>query len=94
MEKGFAFYSKGKFYRYSTSVDGSEFPGPNGEKPLMPLPNDSTVRGFTNLNCGVMYRDPKTGKIINKVITQCDFKISVPPWMLTSFLPSATKKWY
>ena len=93
-EKGFNFYSDGKFYRYSTSVPNSESPGPNGEPPLKALPNDKTVRGFTNINCGLVYRDPKTGKIYNKVITQCDFMISVPSWMLTSFLPSATKSWY
>jgi len=34
MEKGFNFYSEGKFYRYSTSIDDSELPGPNGEEPL------------------------------------------------------------
>lgn len=68
-EKGFNFYSNGKFYRYSTSVPDSEFPGPNGEQPLRPLPDDRTVRGFTNINCGLVYRDPKTGKIFNKVIT-------------------------
>jgi hypothetical protein len=34
IEKGFNFYHNGKFYRYSSSVDDSELPGPNGEEPL------------------------------------------------------------
>jgi len=41
-----------------------------------------------------MERDPKDGKIHIKAVVQCDFKISVPSFMLTSFLPKAVKSWH
>ena len=85
-EKGFNFYSDGKFYRYSTSIDDSEAIKPIDD------PKDM-VRGFTIYNCGVMQRD-ETGQLVLRIITQCDFKITVPSFMLSSFLPKATKTWY
>ena len=53
-EKGFSFFHNGKFYRYSTSVQNSNLPGPNNEDPIKPLPNKSTVRAETLINCGIM----------------------------------------
>lgn len=96
MEKGFNFYSDGKFYRYSTSIDDSEKPGvydPQG--PIRSLDDpENRVRGFTIYNCGLMQRNPKTNEIELTLVTQCDFKVSVPSFMLNSFLPKATKGWY
>ena len=57
IEKGFNFFHEGKFYRYSSSVDDSELPGPNGEKPMKPTPNKNTVRASTLINCAIMRRD-------------------------------------
>ena len=57
IEKGFNFYHNGKFYRFSSSIDNSELPGPNGEEPLYPCPNRSTVRANTLINCAIMRRD-------------------------------------
>ena len=95
MEKGFNFYSDGKFYRYSTSIDNSEVPGAyDSSRPIRAIENpNQTIRGFTIFNVGIMQR-LDDGKISMDIVTQCDFKISVPSFMLTSFLPKATKAWY
>jgi len=50
-EKGINFYHNGKFYRYSSSVENADKPGPNGEPALKPIPNTSTVRATTLINC-------------------------------------------
>lgn len=59
MEKGFNFFSDGKFYRYSTSIENSEVPGvydPDG--PIRSLDDPSkVVRGFTIYNCAIMQRN-------------------------------------
>ena len=60
MEKGFNFYSDGKFYRYTCAV-------PNSEN-FDPVDKD-TIRGDTIHNYGLMYRDPKTLKIHFTVVT-------------------------
>jgi hypothetical protein len=60
-----------------------------GGKPLPP----NTVRGFTIYNAAIFQRMPD-GTISAQVVTQCDFMIKVPSFMITSFLPSATKAWY
>ena len=57
VEKSLQFWDGNKFYKYTTSVYNSELPGPNGEKPLVSIPNKSTVRGFTNLNAIMVYRN-------------------------------------
>lgn len=65
MEKGFNFYSDGKFYRYSTSIDKSEVPGEyDQDGPIRSLDDpDNRVRGFTIYNVGVVERDPNTNEI-------------------------------
>ena len=70
MEKGFSFYSDGKFYRYSTSIDDSEVAGvydKNGPIRCIDDPN-STIRGFTIYNVGMMQRMPD-GKVQLNLIT-------------------------
>ena len=84
LDKGFSFFYKGKFYRYSCSV--------NNNLDLKPKPKD-TVRGATLYNCVVMYRDPKDLRIYYTVVTQCDYKLNIPTFILTSFLPKAAKSW-
>merc|ERR1712046_319599 len=91
-EKGFIFYSDGKLYRFSTSVPNAHLEGPNKEKPLCPNPNKNTVRGDVLINCGMMWRG-SDGKILHTQITQCDFKLNVPSFMINSFLPKAMKNW-
>ena len=54
-EKTFNFYSNGKFYRYSTSVDNTELPGPIGEAPEKESPQD-IIRGFTIFSCAMLER--------------------------------------
>lgn len=83
-EKGFNFFHDGKFYRYSCVVDN--------DLELRPKPAN-TVRGATLYNVGMMYRDPVDKKVHLTVITQCDYKLNVPSFMLTSFLPKAAKGW-
>lgn len=86
-EKGFTFYHNGKFYRYSASL-----PEDMGLAQV-PLPAD-TVRGYTYLNVGIFERNPKDGKIQGRIVTQCDFKVQIPPFMVNTFLPNSTKAWY
>ena len=84
VEKGFQFYHEGKFYRFSTKAK-------NGDDHV-PIPKD-TVRGETLYNFSIMERDPKTKKIKFTVVTQCDFKMSIPAFMINTFLPKAAKQW-
>ena len=95
MDKGFNFYSDGKFYRYSTSIDNSEVAGAYGtDGPLRSIDNpNETVRAYTIYNVGIMERLP-SGKVHLTMLSQCDFKTSVPAFMISSFLPKATKGWY
>ena len=87
-EKGFAFYHKGKFYRYTTSVPDEE------SLSMMPLP-DETVRASTILYFGMVERDPSNNnKIKLQSCAQCDFKVTVPAFMVNQFLPNSTKTWY
>ncbi len=58
-----------------------------------PLPDNKTVRGFTIYNCGIFER-LSDGTISGISVAQCDFKIKVPAFMITTFLPSQTKAWY
>lgn len=96
MEKGFSFFADGKFYRYSTSIDNSEVHGaydPSG--PIRSLDDPNTmVRGYTYYNVAVMSRNPTTKEVNLTVLTQCDFKAMIPNFMLTKFLPDATKGWH
>jgi hypothetical protein len=86
-EKGFNFYHQGKFYRYSTSIQDSE-------TSLKPLPDKKTTRGFTLINVSLMEREAESGKILFTTVTQCDFKITIPSFMLSSVLPAGTKAWH
>lgn len=88
------FYTNGKLYKYSTSIMNADKPGPNGEKPIKPSLDSYTVRADTLFNVGCIERDPVNGKVKLTTITQCDFKLKVPSFMLTSFLPNAVKGWY
>ena len=54
-EKTFNFYSNGKFYRYATSIDNTELPGPNGEPAVKESPKD-IIRGFTIFSCAMLER--------------------------------------
>lgn len=96
MEKGFNFYSDGKFYRYSTSIDNSEVAGVYDEDgPVRSIDDpENRVRGFTIFNCAIMERNPTTNEIECRVVTQCDFKMSIPVFIVSSFVPKATKAWY
>lgn len=87
MEKGFNFFHNGKFYRYSTSLPDDMALEKN------PVPADTT-RGFTFLNIGIFERSPTDGKIRGRLVTQCDFKVQIPPFMVNNFLPNSTKAWY
>ena len=90
-EKGFNFYDNGKFYRYSTSVPDAQMQGLNGEAPRCPeRPN--TVRAEVLINVSMMWRSPD-GKINSVLISQADFKIKAPLFMINSFLPKAAKNW-
>lgn len=61
---------------------------------MKPLP-DETVRGSTIFYYGIVERDPANNNRIKfRSCCQCDFKATVPSFMLSSFLPSSTKNWY
>lgn len=60
---------------------------------MFPVPEETT-RGTTVFNFGMFERDPNDGKIHGTICTQCDFKIDIPSFMLTTFLPNASKAWY
>lgn len=71
MEKGFSFYSNGKLYKYSASIDNSEVEGAydsNGPIRSLDDPNN-TVRGFTVFNTAVMERNPVNNEIKIRQIT-------------------------
>lgn len=78
------FSHEGTVYRYSCSIADSE--------KMMPIP-ESTVRAECIYNIATMKRDPDSGKILLKVLAQNDFKLSVPAFMINTFLPKATKEW-
>ena len=92
-EKSFMFYDRGKFYRFTSGVPDSEFKRPNGRPPICPLPDYSTVRAFTFINIATCYRNPSDGKIIYSSVVQFDFKLKIPNFMLTTFVPRAIKAW-
>ena len=60
MEKGFAFYHEGSFYRYCTTL-------PNSEK-YKDVPS-KTVRGKTLINIAKMSRDPETKKVVLQTLS-------------------------
>ena len=82
-EKGINFYSNGKYYRYTCGI-------PN-DSDFRSIPKD-TVRGQTLINCAIMeYQED--GKLSYRCVTQCDFKMTVPNFIYTTFLPKAAKSW-
>ena len=56
VDKSFQFYSNGKFYKYSTSIDDSEKDGVyDADGPVRSLENpDDEVRGFTLFNVAII----------------------------------------
>ena len=75
------------------SIENADKPGPNGEEPIMPILDSSIIRGDCLYNVGIMERLPN-GKVQLITLTQCDFKIKVPQWILATWLPKAMKSWY
>ena len=91
-EKTFNFYSNGKFYRYSTSIAGTDQPGPNGEAPEKPSPA-KIVRGFTIFSCAILERQPD-GQIKLSFVCQVDWKMKVPSMIINKVFPTAAKDWH
>ena len=92
VEKVIHFYENGIYYRYSTTVQDSEIS--NGEEPpFYPAVDATTVRGSILTNVAMIYRDEKDGKIKIYSVSQCDIKMTVPPFILTTFMPKASKAW-
>ena len=60
---------------------------------MKPLPK-KTTRAETLINIGKMYKDPKDNKLKLTSITQMDFKIKLPAFIFSTFLPKASKSWY
>ena len=93
-DKGFLFFDKGKFYRYLTSIpDGVGEPEYEGDMKKRPLHSENTVRGETYVSMITIERDEK-GKLLVKMLTQLDFKLRLPSFIVSSFLPNAMKTWY
>ena len=93
VEKYVGFYHKGKYYRIVFSYKDADKRGPNGEPPFCPVPDKQTVRGETVVGAITAERTAD-GKIKLTTVIQCDLKISIPTFMITTFLPRATKEWY
>ena len=93
VEKSIHFYQNGKFYKFACSVPNSELGGPGGQEPLYPSPDNYTVRGFTLLNASIVQRNSFDGSITMTGLVQCDFKLRIPQFMITTFLPRATRQW-
>ena len=82
-DKGLAFTHNEVFYRFSSAVNNSE--------EVRPPPKD-TIRGETLINYAKMWRDPVDNKVKYISVIQCDFKLKIPPFIFSSFLPGAFKK--
>ena len=59
----------------------------------MPLPQKDTVRA-ENYFCIFVMQRTSQNKILIEAVNQCDFKLSLPQFIIKSFLPSAAKDWY
>ena len=81
-EKCFVFTHNGAMYRYTCSF-------PNSESTI-PVKNGG-IRGESLINMAKMYRDDDN-KIKFTVLVQCDFKLKLPSFIFSSFLPGAFKK--
>ena len=93
-EKGFLFFDKGKFYRYTTSIpDSVGEPKDENDMSKRPLYSDGAVRGETLISMATIERDEK-GKLRLQMLMQLDFKLRLPSSILSSFMPSAMKTWY
>lgn len=92
-EKTFNFYHNGKFYRYATSIDGAELPGPNSKPPQRPSSNASVVRGFTIFSCAILERQ-KDDQIKLTFVCQIDWKMKVPTMIINKVFPTAAKDWH
>lgn len=73
-EKSFTFYHNDTYYRYTSSI-------PNDDV-LRPIP-PKTVRGSTIYNVFKMKRNPENERLEAVMVCQCDYKISIPSFMLT-----------
>ena len=87
-EKGFLFYDQGKLYRYLTSVpDSIGEPEYEGDMRKRPLHSKATVRGETLFSMITIEREAK-GKLKLIMLMQLDFKLRLPSFILSSFMPS------
>ena len=88
-EKSFNFCYNGVFYRFATSIVDSE----SGKNPLKPK-DPKIVRGLSTINIAMIWRNPADGRIFHHQLTQYDFKMKLPSFLLTTFFPKACKQWY
>ena len=85
-EKSFNFCHNGVFYRFAPSIVDSEL----GDKP-MKAKDSKDVRGLSTINIAMIWRNPSDGKIFHHQLTQYDFKMKVPSFLLMTFFPKACK---
>lgn len=76
------FTCNGAMYRYSSNI-------PNSEK-IIPLEKNVT-RGESYINLAKMYRD-EDNSIRHLSLYQCDFKMKIPSFIFSSFIPGSIKK--
>lgn len=86
VEKSFCFSHDGAYYVYCSSIPKDI------EESMIPAKKGVT-RGESVLTVQKMWRDKETGCIHYHTISQYDFKLRVPSWLLATFLPSGAKKW-
>lgn len=85
-EKSFMFSANGKIYKYSSNADWPEKDPSSQSK-------DKRVRG-TNLHSCSLIQRLEDGRILYTNINQMDYKLNIPLFIKTSFLPKAAKTWY
>ena len=91
-EKTFSFYNNGKLYRYSTSIDGTELAGPDGEEAVKASPKN-VLRCFVIYSCAIIERQPDE-QIKLTHVCQIDWKAKVPAMIMNKVFPTAAKDWH
>lgn len=85
VEKSFLFHENGVIYKYSSYIDNCHL--------IRAVPSDS-VRGQSLFSFAMARRSPTDNKILFTNINQMDYKLKIPMFLKSSFLPKAAKLWY
>lgn len=84
-DKVFQFEHNGTIYKFVSTVANSE--------DKVPVPDKDTIRALNYFSCIKIHRNPENQKIHYEVITQSNFKLQIPDFILKTALPNGSKKW-